>query len=541
MQTKDYAGIRRTRKSLTALLTIVAVLVAGEAALAATYYVDYSGGHDANAGTSKAAPFKRCPGDKAATGKAASTTLVGGDTVYFKGGVSYMGQINLRSGLPGKPITYDGNLPRTWGSSPAVINNRNSTALLCGFRAPSFVRHVVLRGFIITEIGGLAVLPPANGCRTPVKKAPAGCGVDLEAGSSNVVVAKCSFREIGEWRNVDPLDDSAIAGTGIKIQNARNVVVDGCEFTRMSVGVSIKAKNRGRTEGVEVRNSDFHNYLRWCVDVAPRSGDGVVLSDIRIHHNLFHDYAEYDTGNWKGCGEKPHTDGIFLRTATMSNSVWRNIRIYGNEFYNSTSVGGGTACIYISGGPSAHIYNNTFVNTLHGRTIGVMYNAPRGTSPQEVLIDNNTFYNNCSAISLRDGRYRTVRIRNNIFADVRTQNSSVCINIEDTVSDPVQLDYNVYSLPYPRQYVMMRAGTLKNLATLRNTHRWELGTVFGPNVNPGFVDTRYGLGTSCKLNNLRLQANSVCTAALSLSSSFKDDKDVKTRVSPWTMGAYRKL
>jgi len=56
---------------------------------AATYYVDYDAGSDAAAGTSTGAAWKHCPGDANATGTAASTSLSAGDTVIFKGGVTY--------------------------------------------------------------------------------------------------------------------------------------------------------------------------------------------------------------------------------------------------------------------------------------------------------------------------------------------------------------------------------------------------------------------------------------------------------------------
>jgi len=49
-----------------------------------TYYIDYSGGSDANPGTSKSAPWKRCPG---MSGFTATYTHAPGDAYVFKGGV----------------------------------------------------------------------------------------------------------------------------------------------------------------------------------------------------------------------------------------------------------------------------------------------------------------------------------------------------------------------------------------------------------------------------------------------------------------------
>jgi hypothetical protein len=545
MRVQRIADLMRLKRRASGLAALAAaVLLAAESATAATYYVDFSAGSDANAGTSTGAAFKRCPGDPRASGNAASTVLAAGDTVRFKGGVAYEGGIVLnRSGAVGNMITYDGNAGGTWGTGPAVIDNNNSVSNTYGFDASTFVRHIAIRGFTFRDIGGYATLPAPNNCASPVDTARTGTGIDLIPGCSNVVISGCVFSEIGEWQNVDPLADGAISGSGIALENASDVTIDGCEFTKMSIGISVKAKNKGRTQNIEIKNCDFHNYLRWCIDMAPRSSDGVTFSNIRIHHNLFHDYAEYDSANWKGCGEKPHTDGIFMRTAGMGGSTWQGVRIYANEFFNTTTSGGGTACIYISQGPSAMIYNNTFMNTLHGRTIAVMYSPPAGTSPQEVQILNNTFYNNTTAISLRDGTPgRVVKVRNNIFADIRTATSAVCVNLEDGTSDPTELDSNFYSIPSPRQFVLLRNGSYKTLSEVRLNYGWETGTLFGPNGDPAFQDASHAFGANCRQNNLRLKPASPCAGVgASLSSIFTDDKDSVARVVPWTMGAFHLL
>src|SRR5262249_44950170 len=46
-----------------------------------------------------------------------------GNMVLFKGGVSYLGEVDLLwSGSPGSPITYDGNSAGAWGSGMAIID-----------------------------------------------------------------------------------------------------------------------------------------------------------------------------------------------------------------------------------------------------------------------------------------------------------------------------------------------------------------------------------------------------------------------------------
>jgi len=87
----------------------------------ASWFVDNAAGNDANAGTSTSAPFRHCPGDADATGNAASCTPAAGDVVNFKGGVTYRGQIQVKSsGASGSPILYDGN--SGWGTGKAILD-----------------------------------------------------------------------------------------------------------------------------------------------------------------------------------------------------------------------------------------------------------------------------------------------------------------------------------------------------------------------------------------------------------------------------------
>ena len=82
------------------------------------YYVNYATGSDANAGTSPTAAWKHAPGDSNATGKVVKASLVGGDEVLFKGGVTYYGEITEHnSGTPGKPIVYEGT---GWGGTATL-------------------------------------------------------------------------------------------------------------------------------------------------------------------------------------------------------------------------------------------------------------------------------------------------------------------------------------------------------------------------------------------------------------------------------------
>jgi len=64
-------------------------LFAAIPASATTYYVDYSAGLDTNAGTSKTVPFKHAPQMQGCTNTCSMTTPVAGDSIIFKGGVTW--------------------------------------------------------------------------------------------------------------------------------------------------------------------------------------------------------------------------------------------------------------------------------------------------------------------------------------------------------------------------------------------------------------------------------------------------------------------
>lgn len=97
------------------------------ALVAATYYVDFVGGKDSQQGTSATTAFQHCPGDRAAAGVCASTVLSPGDTVIFKGGVAYRGEITLKAiGTAEKPIILDGNTVGNFGTGRAIIEGAES-------------------------------------------------------------------------------------------------------------------------------------------------------------------------------------------------------------------------------------------------------------------------------------------------------------------------------------------------------------------------------------------------------------------------------
>ncbi len=101
------------------LATLIALLTANYA-LAKELYVDFASGNDDNSGLSAEQAWKHAPGDPNAGSEAEDYDLDPGDTVLFKGGVTYYGRVLIPAdGASGKPITYKGN---GWGDGPAIIS-----------------------------------------------------------------------------------------------------------------------------------------------------------------------------------------------------------------------------------------------------------------------------------------------------------------------------------------------------------------------------------------------------------------------------------
>lgn len=482
---------------------------------AATYYVDFVGGSDANAGTSTGAPFKRCPGDANATGTAASTVLAAGDTVIFKGGVNYEGMIGLtKSGTLASKLTYDGNSAGTWGTGKAVMNVTNHPTIIIAFQSQAAISNVVIKNFEITEYGGYHVLPATNGCSAPVSTPKNGNGIQFYTyGAMDTLIQDCYFHQIGEWNPVDPFEDGAIEGTGILAQNCHRLTISGCEFTKMFNAIAIKTDSATGigTSDITVTNCNSHNYIAWGVDVAARA-NGCTLSNIVIIHSDFHDYQEYDLGQWAGCGERPHTDGIFIRNVYTTNTWAGWNRIEGCRFYNTNAVGGGSAPISITEGPSFDIVNCLFMNTVHGRTIYMHNGAHPGDAPQTNNIWNNTFWNDHTAINLTRGGFDLgwVSVKNNIFYDTRTGSSSTFILYsEEAFSSmyPDELDYNVYVTFNTTGAIWLAAGLGDGELTFAEMQ--ALGyEAHGITGDPSFVDRTKGVGVNILNNDLRIQSSS---------------------------------
>jgi len=116
-----FLPIRSARLKCLASVALLAGLVLPLSA--ATYHVDYTGGDNKSDGLSPQTAWKHSPGDKNATDNPKTVALVGGDSILFKGGVTYFGEIEIRaSGSEGNPIKLDGNSAGKFGEGRAILD-----------------------------------------------------------------------------------------------------------------------------------------------------------------------------------------------------------------------------------------------------------------------------------------------------------------------------------------------------------------------------------------------------------------------------------
>lgn len=310
--TSRFHAIRSVSLKALRLLPLFAV---GAAPLGATtYWVDYSAGRNSAAGTSASSAWQHCPGDPAATGTPAVTTLAPGDTVLLKGGVTYVltgsSGIGLRwNGQSGAPITYDGNSAGTWGTGPAVITDQFGAAGLTAFASPagSTASWIVIRGLTFNGIGGSATLPPDTG--TPLSPRYGGA-IAFPGGAADISIENCVFRQIGYAFNQRPMASSSLAGTAVSLAAATRVAVLRCDFSRLTTGIDFTSTS---LTGVSVSECVFHDAV-----VRPLNLTVAQSAGVQVWSCTETDNAQPEPANWSGYGDSPR---LSRETAAAGTSL----------------------------------------------------------------------------------------------------------------------------------------------------------------------------------------------------------------------------
>lgn len=306
----------------------------------------------------------------------------------------------------------------------------------------------------------------------PVTSPPGGQAV-YAVKATNLLVEDVKCIKVGQWQRIPPISGVySVTGTGVKMENVINATLRRIEITKTSIGIAIQASVK--TDNILVEECSMHDYLRWGIDLSPLN-TGAELQNITISKCDIYDYHQYDSGNWQSFGEKPHTDGIFLRNSAYSNVLWDNVKINACRFWQDSERKGkgGTTDIYINEGPSVMITNCIFHRTIHQSAIRIAKPATQSRNPQVVRIYNNAFLNGTIPV-YSDGETnparRFVHVQNNIF--VRNAGTANTMVVHDGGVIFSTLENNLYFsgvYPVTRQNVafLINNGGYRTFAQLQ--------------------------------------------------------------------------
>lgn len=386
-------------KLLWNLLALAAILTGS--AEAATYYIDYSAGSDANSGISKTSAWKRAPGMKGFTG---SYRHVAGDRFIFRGGVTWpvdCFQMKITAGGSSDTVRD------YYGADPAWFAGS-------AFSRPLFDFQHTLVGPGWTAAAGVLV----EGCnyitfdnlelarhRTPLQ-------IDglINWGSAAICLSACSGFTLSDcvvrdWDMPVPIALGSSGGGGIiRVNSGGNNVVTSCTFHQQ--GVPVRTGTAAWNIDV-IAYTDIHHtataimsahlvhhchihHLEDPTDLNAHSNVMLCNGGLRAYNNLIHDIS-------------PAAQVVFVAPGYYGAPAqdW----IYNNVIYNVAQP-----CIAIDTdgmnhpGSGTHVMNNTLVGAYGtGHCIRVGYRA-NGDLP--LLEARNNHYITASAAVLKDNPSR---------------------------------------------------------------------------------------------------------------------------------------
>ncbi|GAX61226.1 valyl-tRNA synthetase [Candidatus Scalindua japonica] len=489
---------------------------------ATTYYVDYENGVDTNTGTSIGTAFKHCPGDSNATNNALLINLIPGDTVIFKGGSTYSGEITVnRSGSIENYISYRGNTPAgDWGVGKAKLDLKE----LYFHAFNGYGSYIKVLNFDIYSVKRVSTETQRGTIRV--------------SGGHDWLIQDCIFSRTEGWDMLcaQGSDESVYADqTQIFLRTAGtdNFEINNCEF----YAVGRDCIYMFRSDNVKIHDCNFGGINRGIqtgyFSVALR----ITYSshNIQIYDNIFHDGWQYEGDD---PGQRCHA-GDWLHIYGNSNAAEypHDILIEGNSFYNNRDFQNphGTAFSFMHTGVNNITWrNNTFINP-HAYN-GTLLTQFSELAPDKIYIYNNTFVNYntglCMKIGLGSGS--DFEVKNNIFVQYNSA-SSACLEVFDagwagTISN------NVYYRPNNESQTLRQSNTWYSLDQWKALG-YDANSSYG---NPNLVNIPSN-GELSSSGNYRLSngsLNSINTGATI--SGFNSDKDdvLRPQSASWDIGAY---
>jgi parallel beta-helix repeat protein len=492
------------------------VFIGSSLSCAATYYVDFLNGLNTNTGRSHTNAWRTCPGDAAATLAPLQTALAAGDSVVFRGGIVYKGEMGVRWSGTGAlaQIIYDGNSSGKWGIGKAIIDGENvrSYGFFSATGAPAYI---TIKNFDIQNIKYTGV------------EWEGGAAIKIDD-ASHVTIADCYLHDVGYWKN----DGSIVpAGSGVHMLRPKNCLITNCEITKTGLaGIEVDG-----SVDCTISHNNIHDFITWGIDIG---GDFNLCTGNVLCDNTIHDLFQYDAGYYGGAGDPPHTDYIFIRKGgetsrhPVNNIVERNL-FYNNQVFDEF---GGTAMLFLSYADSTFIRNNVFINP-HG------YYATRFSwTSSGNRFYNNTVYapnkiagsNGVAGIFLEtNGK---TDIRNNIIVTYQSSISYTGVADETGLISDYNLFYNVTS---SQDFVRITPARYATFAEWK-TYGYDSHSLKELSIADIKFANATGYPTACQTMDLHLQATSLAVNTGAMLSGFTCDKELNERPqgSGWDIGAY---
>lgn len=539
---KSQKLIGRATVLMLAALTFLLIASTG---WSATYYIDYQSGNDSNNGTSTSTPFKHSPGDPRATSNA-NITLSPGDTVVFKGGVTYSFDAFVTdyieanaSGTSGNVITYiSGHVHSPiWGSGRAVIDGTNAD-----LSYPNHTGVFSLLNYSYLTVEGFEVKNQPS-----VNSDVVGLLTWYGASGGNIIIDNNKIHDSfgggiviqGEWG----AQTHSIAQTpsGFIIRN-NDITLTNYHGLMIRSGLNdvLITNNTFDLNGVEVYAG---NALGDSIALAyDRIGGGSIQTNVIIRGNDFNDTAKANPNYVPSKGHiliQQDTTGTIIEdnyfhgeplfgiaiTGPQTNITFRNnvfhdfVTKYMGIIRFSTDQG---ATITHSG---INIFNNTFVSDVGDQSGGIIY-----------FDDGN---------STEQPQFFNVDIKNNIIdaLDDITYNYLVYIRYAyrmgagPTVQlSTLDIDNNIYNSKMPRPFYA--EGTEYTFADWKTY--LSNGGVSGADANSTFGQVAFVDEAN---DNFMLSSGAAkaLDKGVDLSSKgFSDDENGESRPQglAWDIGAY---
>jgi hypothetical protein len=564
---------RNFARTFIAAFSLLAVTGQGGAA---SYFVDYGGGTDANPGTSTIAPWQHCPGDPSATGTAASTQLSAGDTVLFKGGVSYVftaprlassaatpGIALSWAGTPANPIVYDGNSAGTWGAGKAVLTDQYSANNICAFYSSGDISNLIFQNFMIGPIGGAATLPPdPAGTSYAPNGIPAkpGGGISCGGEMNNIVISGCGFSDLGYYGWTYPLGNISLRGGAIGANGCNGVTITNCTMTRMRDAIYFSNSNQKwpAIANLTIAGCTLSFIEEWGVGL--NTSTNSYMSNVFISNCLFTN-VDQSWSSWGGYSGPPHRDTIFSfgsEGAFYSNirSVTdTNVNVCNNVFVDTLGNVGGTATVWFEDNASANIYNNVFINTQAANG-AVEFSWPSTNSLCRVGVYNNTFYlsdyqecvyifgdndNTWAPTNLR----KLLVVENNIFYEwsgAQPFGNAFCLQLltgSSWATNSLLFNYNLYRTGHSYLGQMVYGYWSAGLGYINPINSrsagWDTNSITG---EPRFVSAS-GSDFHLTATSQAVQTGVNLTSLNVPGLSSDKDGNLRPAAGPWSLGAYQ--